>query len=100
MILDNVDDGSVFLRNNDVVRDVSRHEQATGSQPPLEAFLPQLRNGSILITSRNSTTANNLVDRFGKLVLVELMKEKDSVDLLKTKILVDKYSEADVKDLA
>ncbi|KFY67480.1 hypothetical protein V496_01551 [Pseudogymnoascus sp. VKM F-4515 (FW-2607)] len=98
MILDNVDDRSVFLGNNDVV--VSPRDQATNSQPPLETFLPQSRNGSILITSRNSTAANNLVDTFGKLILVEPMKQKDSVDLLKTKIPVAKYSEADLKELA
>ncbi|KFZ24249.1 hypothetical protein V502_01272 [Pseudogymnoascus sp. VKM F-4520 (FW-2644)] len=100
MILDNVDDGSVFLGNNDVVRGVSPHDQATDSQPPLETFLPQSRNGSILITSRNSTAASNLVDTFGKLVPVEPMEEKDSVVLLKTKIPADKYSEADLKELA
>jgi hypothetical protein len=100
MILDNVDDGSVFFRNNDVVRGVSPHDQATDSQPPLETFLPQSRNGSILITSRNSTAANNLVDTFGRFVLVEPMEEKDSVDLLKTKIPADNFSEADLKELA
>jgi tetratricopeptide (TPR) repeat protein len=100
MILDNVDDASVFFGNNDVVRGVSPHDQATEWQPPLEAFLPQSRNGSILITSRNSAAANNLVDMFGKLIPVEPMKEDDSVNLLKTKIPVDKCSEADLKELA
>ncbi|KFY63111.1 hypothetical protein V496_04185 [Pseudogymnoascus sp. VKM F-4515 (FW-2607)] len=92
MILDNVDDGSVFFENNDVVGGVL--------QPPLETFLPQSRNGSILITSRNSTAANNLVDTFGKLVPVEPMEEKDSIALLKTKVPVDKCSEAELRDLA
>ncbi|OBT53786.1 hypothetical protein VE04_07701 [Pseudogymnoascus sp. 24MN13] len=100
MILDNVDDGSVFFENNDLFRGVSPHNQATDSQPPLEEFLPQSRHGSILITSRNSTAADNLVGTFGKLVPVEPMKEKDSVDLLKTKIPVDKCLEADLKELA
>ncbi|KFZ14930.1 hypothetical protein V502_05841 [Pseudogymnoascus sp. VKM F-4520 (FW-2644)] len=100
MILDNVDDGSVFFGNNDVFRGVSPHNQAIDSQPPLEEFLPQSRHGSILITSRNSTAADNLVGTFGKLVPVEPMKEKDSVDLLKTKIPLDKCSEADLKELA
>ncbi|KFY17491.1 hypothetical protein V492_00633, partial [Pseudogymnoascus sp. VKM F-4246] len=100
MILDNVDDGSVFFGSNYVARGVSPHEQAAGSQPPLGEFLPQSRHGSILITSRNSTAADNLVGTFGNLVPVEPMKEKDSVDLLKTKIPVDKCSEADLKELA
>ncbi|OBT40517.1 hypothetical protein VE00_08999 [Pseudogymnoascus sp. WSF 3629] len=100
MILDNVDDGSVFFGNNDVFRGVSPHNQATDSQPPLEEYLPQSRHGSILITSRNSTAADNLVGTCGKLVPVEPMKEKDSVDLLKTKIPIDKCLEADLKELA
>ncbi|KFY18132.1 hypothetical protein V492_00124 [Pseudogymnoascus sp. VKM F-4246] len=99
MILDNVDNGSMFFGNNGVTTGVSPHDQAADSQPPLESFLPQSRNGSILITSRTSTAANNLVDTFGKLVSVEPMKEKDSVDLLKTKIPVNKCSETDLVEL-
>ncbi|OAF59451.2 hypothetical protein VC83_03958 [Pseudogymnoascus destructans] len=99
MILDNVDDGSMFFGNNGVTTGVSPHDQAADSQPPLESFLPQSRNGSILITSRTSTAANNLVDTFGKLVSVEPMKEKDSVDLFKTKIPVNKCSETDLVEL-
>ncbi|KFY92599.1 hypothetical protein V498_04835 [Pseudogymnoascus sp. VKM F-4517 (FW-2822)] len=100
IILDNVDDRSMFFGNNGVTTGVSQHDQVTDSQPPLESFLPQSRNGSILITSRNSTAADNLVGTLGKLVLVEPMKEKDSVNLLKTKIPVGKCSEADLKELA
>ncbi|KFY07605.1 hypothetical protein V492_06991 [Pseudogymnoascus sp. VKM F-4246] len=100
MILDNVDDENVFFKNNDVVNDVSSPDQATDVQPPLETFLPQSRNGSILITSRNSTAANNLVGTFGELVLVDPMKDEDSVALLKTKIPPEKWSEADLKELA
>ncbi|KFY87869.1 hypothetical protein V498_06989 [Pseudogymnoascus sp. VKM F-4517 (FW-2822)] len=92
MILDNVDDGRVFFENNDVVGGVL--------QRPLETLLPQSRNGSILITSRNATAANNLVDTFGKLVPVEPMEEKDSIALFKTKIPVDKCSEAELRELA
>ncbi|KFY28037.1 hypothetical protein V491_00670 [Pseudogymnoascus sp. VKM F-3775] len=97
MILDNVDDGSVFFGSNDVT---SSHNQTAESQPPLETFVPQSQNGSILITSRNSTAASNLVDTFGKLIPVEPMKEQDSVELLKTKIPIDKYSEGDLNELA
>ncbi|ELR09120.1 hypothetical protein GMDG_03700 [Pseudogymnoascus destructans 20631-21] len=41
MILDNVDDGSVFFGNYDVVRSVSQYDHAMDSQLPLEMFLPQ-----------------------------------------------------------
>jgi tetratricopeptide (TPR) repeat protein len=100
MILDNVDDGSVFFGGNDAIRGVSSHDQAADLQPPLETFLPQSPNGSILITSRNSTAAINLIDTFGKLIPVEPMEEADSVELFKTKILRDKSSESDLKELA
>ena len=97
MILDNVDDGSVFLGSNNAM---PPNKQAIDTQPPLEIFLPQSQNGSILITSRNSTAASNLVDTFGKIVSVEPMQEEDSVDLLKTKIPAEKCSEGDLKALS
>jgi tetratricopeptide (TPR) repeat protein len=100
IILDNVDDGSVFFGETDAVRGISSHDQAADLQPPLETFLPQSPNGSILITSRNSTAATNLVDTFGKLIPVEPMEEADSVKLFKTKIPGDKSSESDLKELA
>ncbi|KFY77721.1 hypothetical protein V498_09277 [Pseudogymnoascus sp. VKM F-4517 (FW-2822)] len=100
VILDNIDDGSVFFGSNDLDRGVSPHDQAADSRPPLETFLPQSPNGSILITSRNLTAANNLIGTFGKPILVEPMEGKDSVNLLKTKIPLEKSSEADLKELA
>ncbi|RDW63751.1 hypothetical protein BP6252_11296 [Coleophoma cylindrospora] len=100
IVLDNVDDGTVLLGGNDGARGVLSHEQAPDLQPPLETFLPQSRNGSILITSRNSMAATNLVDTFGKLISVEPMEEADSIELFKTKIPRDKSSESDLKELA
>jgi tetratricopeptide (TPR) repeat protein len=100
LILDNVDDENVFFGGNDAIRDVSSHDQAADSQPPLETFLPQSSNGSILITSRNSIAALNLVSIFGKRLQVEPMEEEDSVELFKTKIWGDKSPESDLKELA
>ena len=99
-ILDNVDDGSVFLGNNSVTGGALRGNQVNDLQPSLETFLPQSRNGSILITSRNSAAANNLVDTFGKLIPVEPLEEGDSTELLKTRIPADKFSQSELKDLA
>lgn len=90
----------MLFGKTDVVRGISPHGQAADLQPPLESFLPQSRNGSILVTSRNSAAAANLVDTFGKPIPVEPMEEEDSVKLLKTKILGDKSSESDLKELA
>jgi hypothetical protein len=79
-ILDNVDDGSVFLGNNSVTGGALQGNQVNDLQPSLETFLPQSRNGSILITSRNSAAANNLVDTFGSLYLWSRWKG-DSIEL-------------------
>jgi hypothetical protein len=40
IILDNVDDGSVFFGGNNTIRGVLSHDQAADLQPPLETFLP------------------------------------------------------------
>lgn len=100
MILDNINDGSVFFGENNAIKDVSSHDQAADLQPPLETFLPQASNGSILITSHNSIAATNLIDIFGKLIKIKPMEEKDSVELFKTKILGNKSPESDLKELA
>jgi len=100
MILDNVDDGSVFFGENDTVKGVSSHDQVADLQPPLETFIPQSSNGSILITSRNLIAATNLVNMLGKIIEVKPMEEEDSVELFKTKILGDKSPESDLKELA
>lgn len=100
IILDNVDNGSVLFGSNNALRGFLSNNQATDLQPPLETFLPQTPNGSILVTSRNSAAATNLVDGFGKLIQVEPMGEADSVELFKTKIQGDKSSESDLKELA
>ncbi|KAK6362595.1 hypothetical protein TWF730_000052 [Orbilia blumenaviensis] len=99
IILDNVDDGNVFLEKNDDAEAVSSQDQAVSSQPPLANFLPHSPNGSILITSRNSLAAKNLVDTFGESIQVEPMEEADSLEMFKTKISGDVSSESDLKEL-
>lgn len=59
MILDNVDDDSVFFGN---VQD------EVGYSKPLKSFLPQTLHGTILVTSRNKVAATNLVGGHGEVI--------------------------------
>ncbi|KAF1996952.1 hypothetical protein P154DRAFT_607067 [Amniculicola lignicola CBS 123094] len=95
LILDNADDDAVFFGGDEdtVGTDV------TTPKRPLESFLPQTPNGTILITSRNKTAAANLVGTHESIVQVEAMEEEDALALLKTRVPFDGSGEADAKAL-
>jgi tetratricopeptide (TPR) repeat protein len=99
MILDNADDNDVFFRlDEDTERGMWANDIA-GSRKPLESFLPQTPNGSILITSRNSTAAMNLVGVYYNVIRVEPMDEGDALALLKTRVPFGEPSESEAKAL-
>ncbi|MCJ1324181.1 hypothetical protein MMC10_000843 [Thelotrema lepadinum] len=85
MIIDNADDENTFFRVEEEPEDTTGAGSAKSNKAPLEAFLPQTANGSILITTRNSKVAMSLSGATGSLVRVEPMSEKDAFELLKTK---------------
>ena len=61
IILDNTDDDDfLFHLDEDTEQSIQANDVASGKMP-LASFLPQTPNGSILVTSRNSTAAMNLV---------------------------------------
>jgi hypothetical protein len=100
IILDNVDDADVFFGPSDGVGQSVREEgQIESWQRPLEAFLPQSRNGSILLTSRNSAVAHNLVDTYGRVIQIEPMEEEDSLALLETRIAVGEVAKTEAVTL-
>jgi tetratricopeptide (TPR) repeat protein len=86
MILDNVDDDSIFFSDDQDGR-------------PLESFLPQAAHGTILITSRNSIAATNLVGGHDDVVQVEPMGEDEALALLHTRVPFNGSSRADAKAL-
>ena len=86
MILDNVDDDSVFFSDDQ-------------GGKPLGSFLPQTANGTILITSRNTVAATNLVGGHGGVVEVEPMGEEDALALLHTRVPFGEATRADAKAL-
>lgn len=76
MVLDNADDDGIFFRDN-----------ISDERGPLGRFLPQAAHGSILITSRNELTAQNLVGMDGHVITVRPMSEDESLTLLRARIL-------------
>ena len=88
MIVDNVDDSSVFLPPLD-------RTQAIGSDKPgqaaesLSGFLPQSPDGSILITSRSRDVAYRLTGSHTYIREVKPMDESDALALLRKKFSFD-----------
>ena len=99
MILDNADDNDVFFRLDEDTERSMRANDIAGSRTPLESFLPQTPNGSILVTSRNSTAAMNLVGVYANVIRVEPMDEGDALALLKTRVPFGEPSESEAKAL-
>jgi tetratricopeptide (TPR) repeat protein len=86
MILDNVDDDGIFFSDNQ-------------DGKPLESFLPQAAHGTILVTSRNTIAATNLVGGHGDVVQVEPMGEEEALALLHTRVPFGESGRADAKAL-
>ncbi|KAF1914815.1 hypothetical protein BDU57DRAFT_520013 [Ampelomyces quisqualis] len=83
MVLDNVDDVDTFFAG-------SQHRQgnkASDDQLPLLAsFLPQSRNGSILVTSRSKEAAARLVGGYNHIKEVRSMDTNQGLRLLHNKL--------------
>ncbi|KAJ5893421.1 hypothetical protein N7495_005112 [Penicillium taxi] len=75
MVLDNADDNSIFFSSN-----------TCDERGRLVRFLPRVTHGSLLITSRNTLTARNLVGSDGDVIEVQPMNEEESLALLRARI--------------
>jgi hypothetical protein len=84
MVLDNADDNNVFF--DTVIENT-----------PLADYLPQTPNGSILVTSRNSMAAQNLVG--SHVIPVEPMSPNEALILLRNCINKDLSTEAEERAL-
>jgi tetratricopeptide (TPR) repeat protein len=89
MILDNADNEEMFFREFDT----------TSAKAPLITSIPQTANGSVLITSRSETAAMNLLNTRENMIRVEVMDEKDALDLIRTKVALDDQSLRDARQL-
>lgn len=75
MILDNVDDVETFSPS----RKGKQDEQSGSPSASLAAYLPQSRNGSILITSRNKDAAIRLAGGYKSIKEVHAMDESQGL---------------------
>ncbi|KAL8815637.1 MAG: hypothetical protein Q9191_008440, partial [Dirinaria sp. TL-2023a] len=88
MILDNADDSNLFFDLREERAKTGASEVARAALP-LHAYLPQTRNGSILITSRNRDVAVRLTGRYEDTIKVESMDESQALRLFKKKAQSD-----------
>jgi hypothetical protein len=84
LIFDNVDDAH-FLTNCPNNTQGQARRKNTGVNRPLQEYLPQSPNGSLLITSRSREVALKLVDQ-RDIVAVDVMNEGDARALFKKKL--------------
>ena len=81
MVVDNVDDESVFLESN------------------FQRYLPQVSHGYLLITSRNKAAARDLVNEDECILFVDRLSEEESLTLLRKKLPKDSSPEQDARRL-
>ena len=85
MIIDNVDDPSMFSRRSNGRKGVE--DGVAGSKPvALLDSLPQSQNGSIIITSRSREAAFRLTGTYTDIIRVQPMDQKDALSLLRNKL--------------
>jgi hypothetical protein len=105
LILDNVDDASFLVENQDSRQEGQTSYLERGGSRPLVAYIPQCRNGSILITTRSKSAALKLVEE-GSIIEVEPMDKSHAMSLLNKKLenfkkkLGIKYHDVAVGELA
>jgi hypothetical protein len=93
MVLDNVDTADDWFRPRATLDENGK------PQRPLEVFLPQSSNGTILVTSRNSKAARNLLGKYGDPIRVEPMTESDALKLLKASVRFGETCKNDARAL-
>jgi hypothetical protein len=82
MVLDNADDIEVFYPKRTGTGD----EPSGTETAPLAVYLPQSRNGSMLITSRNKDAAARLTEGYKNIKEVHAMDESQALQLLRNKL--------------
>lgn len=82
MVLDNVDDIETFFPS----RERQQDEADAGAQISLATYLPQSRNGAILVTSWSKDAATRLAGGYNKVKEVLAMNESEGLQLLRNKL--------------
>ncbi|KAF2819475.1 hypothetical protein CC86DRAFT_246282, partial [Ophiobolus disseminans] len=82
VVLDNVDDIETFHPS----RKPQCNEAHADTQTPLATYLPQSRNGAILVTSRSKDAAVRLAGGYNRIKEVLAMDEDEGLQLLRNKL--------------
>jgi tetratricopeptide (TPR) repeat protein len=82
MVVDNVDNVETFFPS----RKRRPSEADASSQTSLATYLPQSRNGAVLITSRSKDAAAKLAGGYNKIKEVFAMDENEGLQLLRNKL--------------
>ncbi|KAF2818105.1 hypothetical protein CC86DRAFT_238310, partial [Ophiobolus disseminans] len=96
MVVDNVDDVKTFFPSQKCQRDKT-DSSAQIAQTPLVTYLPQSRNGAILVTSRSKDVAERLAGGYNKTKEVLVMNEDEGLQLLRKKLRDPLIKESAVK---
>ncbi|KAF2677737.1 TPR-like protein [Lentithecium fluviatile CBS 122367] len=94
MVVDN-DDVETFFPS----RRLDRHGTVESSSASLAAYLPQSRNGSILVTSRNRDAAARLAGGYHNIREVFAMDESQGLQLLRNKLPAVSHEEGAAVDM-
>ncbi|CAN9424569.1 unnamed protein product [Alternaria alternata] len=86
MVVDNVDDVETFYPLRKRQRQHQRDEADASAQIPLATYLPQSRNGALLVTSRSQDAATRLVGGYNRTKGVLAMDEVEGLQLLRNKL--------------
>ena len=97
LILDNVDDACFLYEASVLSHDEPGGDPMGTLSEPLLAYLPQSRNGSILMTTRSRDTALRLVEP-SSIITVEPMDEAHALMLFEKKL--GKDDSTDIAELA
>ncbi|KAJ4374692.1 hypothetical protein N0V86_007565 [Didymella sp. IMI 355093] len=84
MVLDNADNVETFFPSQR--RQRGEADANASAQTPLASYLPQSRNGAILVTSRSKDAAERLAGGYNKIKEVLAMDETDGLQLLRNKL--------------
>ncbi|KAF2242295.1 TPR-like protein [Trematosphaeria pertusa] len=85
LVLDNADDARFLLEARSAGRDGPTNDLEVRSSQPLVTYVPQCKNGSVLVTTRSRNVALQLVEECD-IVAVEPMDKKDAQALLQKKL--------------
>ncbi|KAI4940870.1 hypothetical protein J4E91_011127 [Alternaria rosae] len=86
MVVDNVDNAETFFPSRKRQRQRQGDEADGSAQIPLATYLPQSRNGAILVTSRSTDAATRLAGGYNKIKEVLAMDEGEGLQLLRNKL--------------